>query len=53
MYNALATRTAGAVVDASVHSQGNVVSTFTNGKVQRLVTVGQRDGSIFVWDVQA
>lgn len=53
MYSAIASRDARAVVDVSVHSQGKVVCAFTSGQRQRLVTVGQQDGSIFVWDLQA
>lgn len=46
------------VLQLKVHSTGPVVSTFTttpvdNNGVQRLVTVGQQDGSIMVWDISA
>ena len=46
------------VLQLKVHSTGPVVSTFTttpvdNNGVQRLVTVGQQDGSIMVWDITA
>lgn len=46
------------ILPITVHSTGPVVSTFIttpvdNNGVQRLVTVGQQDGSVMVWDITA
>jgi hypothetical protein len=54
-----AERASQVVVDLNVHSAGAVLSTFTApnrtkvGQPQRLVTVGQGDGSLMVWDLEA
>jgi hypothetical protein len=44
-----------AVARLSVHSRGPVLSAFTAvaPEGQRLVTVGQADGSLMVWDLSA
>lgn len=58
-YAVAADRASQVVVDLNVHSAGAVLSTFTApnrtkvGQPQRLVTVGQGDGSLMVWDLEA
>jgi hypothetical protein len=56
VYSCVVQRSSTVVADLNTHSAGAVFSTFTapdKKGAQRLVTVGQGDGSLMVWDVQA